>query len=62
MEEKLSIEVLFSPEEKIFHELVLKHCADKKTAAGDYIKELIKKDLAWGRFPKRKTPKELKKE
>ena len=52
MEEEKYIQVLFCPEEIQFYNMIQRHCIDKKLSVSNYIKDLIKKDLAWGKFMK----------
>ncbi len=62
MKEEKLIQVLFNSEEIPFYNLIQQHCIDKKISITNYIKELIKKDLAWGQFTKRKKSYSGKKE
>ncbi len=57
MEEGMSIQVQFTPEETPFYNNIQKHCTDKGISASNYIKELLKRDLGWGRFMKRRKPR-----
>jgi hypothetical protein len=54
MNEDRLVQVLFGPEDIQLYNLAEKRCIEKNTNMSDYIKELIKVDLAWGRFARRK--------
>jgi hypothetical protein len=49
MEEK-EIRLSFKKEEAVFVTLMERICKDRGISAEEYIKDLIKKDLAWGHF------------
>jgi len=61
MQEETTIQITFSSEELLFYKIIQQHCINKKISITDYIKEVIKKDLAWGQFAKRKNPGDKKK-
>ena len=54
MQEETSIQITFSPEEAALYKIIEEHCAKMGVAVSEYVKEVIKKDLAWGHFAKRK--------
>lgn len=54
MEEPKIIHIQFAPDESYFLELVMKHCENKSLSVEEYIKGIIKKDLAWGQLARRK--------
>ncbi len=62
MQEEKLIQVLFSPKEIQLYNIIQQHCIEKEISITNYIKELIKKDLAWGQFKKqRKLTRSTKK-
>ncbi|MBN2534169.1 MAG: hypothetical protein JXB88_14865 [Spirochaetales bacterium] len=61
MKEGNIIQIQFTSEESQFYTLMQKYCNDKGISITDYIKDLIKKDLAWGHFKKQKKSKDNKK-
>ncbi|RPJ05495.1 MAG: hypothetical protein EHM28_11980 [Spirochaetaceae bacterium] len=54
MEEKKSIQVTFGLDEIALYNIIQRYCIDKNIEIPDYIKEVIKKDLAWGHLTRRK--------
>jgi hypothetical protein len=48
------IRVRFGLEENQFYLLMQKYCRDKGISMEEYIKNLIKRDLAWGHLSRRK--------
>ena len=62
MKEEKLIQVLFNSEEIQFYNIIQQHCIDKEISITNYIKELIKRDLGWGQFMKRKKSYTGKKE
>ncbi len=57
MEEGMSIQIHFTPQETQFYNNIQKHCKDKGIGVSEYIKELLKRDLGWGRFMKQRKPR-----
>lgn len=61
MEGEKTVQVCFGPDEADFYSIILKRCSEDNVSFSDYVKAVIKKDLAWGRLARRKkTKKELK--
>jgi hypothetical protein len=56
MEGSKKIEILFTPEEARFCDMIEQHCGKNNVGVSDYIKELVKRDLGWGQFMKPKKP------
>jgi hypothetical protein len=54
MEEDKLIQILFRSDEIEFYNIMEQLCINKGITITDYIKELIKKDLAWGQLRRRK--------
>ncbi len=60
MEAGKTVTVSFGPEESQLYDLMEQQCLKKGLAAADYIKSLIKVDLAWGHFRRPKKEGERK--
>jgi hypothetical protein len=59
MEENKIIQIIFGSKEMQVYNLIQKICAEKGISMEEYVKDVIKKDLAWGHFAKpRKTKKD----
>lgn len=54
MEETNKIEVVFTSAEIQLYRIIEQLCAKKNISTSDYIKDVIKKDLAWGRLNRRR--------
>jgi hypothetical protein len=54
MDDRKELHVIFDPVESRLYEIVLEHCTSRGIDVSDYIKDVIKKDLAWGHFARRK--------
>ncbi len=50
-----SIQINFDVDEKAFLEILQGHCLKKGVSMEEYVKELIKRDLAWGHFNRKRT-------
>jgi hypothetical protein len=58
MDEEKSVRIIFSPEEIQLYNLAQERCVEKNISLSAYLKDLIKVDLAWGRFARRKKSSE----
>ena len=54
MENDNIIQITFNSNETQILALMKQHCHKNGITVPDYIKDIIKKDLAWGHFTKRK--------
>jgi hypothetical protein len=61
MEENKLIQVSFGSDEIQLYNMAQQHCADKHLDMTSYIKDLIKRDLAWGQFARPKKRNSEKK-
>jgi hypothetical protein len=57
MSDNKKIEIVFSEQELPFYEKLVEYCTADNIGVSDYIKDLIKRDVAWGHFAKRKKHK-----
>ena len=54
MEKETIIQVTFDSHETQILTIMKQHCVKNGMTVSEYIKDIIKKDLAWGHFTKRK--------
>lgn len=62
MEEKKTLEIVFEDDEKSLYEMLKQYCEKNGTVPEEYVKVLIKRDLSWGHFTRRKKENKIRKE
>ena len=60
MEEDKTVTITFHSNEIQIYNIMEQYCHKNGIAVSEYIKDIIKKDLAWGHFTKRKKKKRKK--
>lgn len=58
MEGEKTVELHFSAEESGLYAMMERYCAANRIGLESYIKDQIKRDLAWGHFAGKKKPRD----
>lgn len=48
------IEIVFDEKEKALYENLARHCAERGLSPEDLVKDLVKRELGWGQFMRRR--------
>ncbi len=51
----MPLQINFDADETAFLNILKEHCLKKGVSMEEYVKELIKRDLAWGHFNRKRT-------